>query len=230
MCEGFSDAGEKGDANAVQTFVEGHGGFSSRFCQALNLGVGVVGGENELSVMGGKPLQAEGEGFALGVVAFVERRLAICEAREKFLIEKMAVAGASAQVHEDLVTGHGVGPWTKVGGGLEVAPKRDDDLLHDLIGFVAGWQHGANEGAQGRFVDRVESEKLGVFWGGLIFGHGWHVEWDAAPAFICRKKFTRFRDAVPDFLLTDAALDFLRVETGDGDDFVAAFLSGQQGG
>ena len=31
-------------------------------------------------------------------------------------------------------------------------------------------------------------------------------------------------------LLTDAALDFLRVESGDGDDFVAALLSGQQGG
>jgi hypothetical protein len=180
--------------------------------------------------MCGKPFQAEGEGFALGVVAFVERRLAICEAREKFLIEKMAVAGASAQVHEDLVTGHGVGPWTKVGGGLEVAPKRDDDLLHDLIGFVAGWQHGANEGAQGRFVDRVEAQKLGVFRGGLIFGHGWHVEWDARPAFICRKKFTQFRDGVPDFLLTDAALDFLRMESGDGDDFVAALLSRQQGG
>lgn len=214
----------------MQAFVEGHGGFAPGFRQGLDLGIGVVGGENEFAVVGGEPFQAEGEGFALGVVAFVERGLALGEACEKFLIEEVAVAGALAQVHEDLITGHGVGPWTKVRGGLEVAPKRDDDLLHDLIGFVAGWQHGANEGAQGRFVDRVEAQKLGVFWGGLIFGHGWHVEWDAAFAFICRKKFQQFWGSVPDLLLTDAALDFLRVESGDGDDFVAAFLSGQQGG
>ena len=155
----------------MEAFVEGHGGFAPGFRQGLDLGVGVVGGENELSVMGGKPVQAEGEGFALGVMALVEGGLAFSETREEVFVKKVAVAGASAQVHEDLIACHGVGPWAKVGGGLEVAPKCDDDFLHDFVGFMAGRQHGANEGAQGGFVDRVESEKLGVFWGRLIFGH-----------------------------------------------------------
>jgi hypothetical protein len=70
-------------------------------------------------------------------MTFSQGGLAVREAGDEVLVEDVAIACASAQVHQDLIACDGVGPRAECVCGFEMAPKSDHNFLHDLICFLA---------------------------------------------------------------------------------------------
>ena len=149
--------------DAMEFLVKGRGGAPQILGEVIDFGSGLVGGANELPLLGGKLGDAGFESVALVFQGIEFFQGSLFEEFDKIFPEGVAISGPIPSEGPNLHPGNAKGPTAEcrgVEGAVILPPEDDGDFLHDIPGFFLTEEQGADEELQRILGLQKETEEL----------------------------------------------------------------------